>query len=669
MSTGADAGHRLDDHLPDDDHLRTEEQRRLARDHRRLEAMLANSSDTVTLVDADGVVIDTTGARTPVMGYEQEFWDGRSVFDLAHPDDLPGLVESYHRVLASPGEQITMDVRARRSDEDWVHLELTAVNLLDDPSVAGIVLTSRNITERKQVEAELARRRDEALEQARLRTELVARVSHELRNQLHALRGLTELLATTEVPRSVSQLVATAHRQAEQFGHLVEDLLEFSSVDSGRVQPRPAPSWPRQLVADAVAMGRELAADGVVVSGSTSEQVPDVVLVDERRVRQVLANLVSNAAKFTRSGSIEVRAEHESLRGAPAIRWSVRDTGRGIPESERVRIFRAFDQGSAGSASGAGLGLAITDRLVTLLGGVLEVDSTVGAGSRFSVVLPASAPDGGGVDDDHDDDDGMRSGPPPLRPRGHVLVVEDNEVNQLLVAEQLDRLGVRATIVGTGTEALERLACDDIDLVLMDWQLPGLDGVETTRRHRRTEAHGRRVPILGMTASGRPSDRAECLAAGMDDLLVKPVSLADLAAALHPYLGERRTVSRTSDHPGADTDALDTLVDQLGSVAPVRSIVATFLGELDQREAAVLDGVAADDPAALRRAAHTLRSMSATLGALELDELSERLERGEFPPDQDTVEAFTRSVSETRSALEAWLERRPADPVQVPAGR
>lgn len=628
-----------------------EQEQRVSLDqaHRRLEAMLANISDTVTMVDAAGQVIDTTGLHTSIMGYENDYWKQRSVFDLVDHDDLPRLMSAYEQVMASPGEQVTLDLQVLQADGDWADIELTAVNLLDDASVGAIVITSRNITERKRTEVELAAHRDRAVEQARLRSEFVARVSHELRNQLHALRGLTELIATTEVPRSVSQLVETANRQAEQFGYLVDDLLEFSSVEAGRVTAHLQPCWPRQIVADVVTSGRERAVAGVEVVGWTDEDVADVVVTDERRARQVLTNLVSNAAKFTRSGSIEIHLAPAEMDGEPALRWTVRDTGRGIPTSDLERIFQPFEQGSARSTKGSGLGLAITERIVSTLGGRIDVSSTVGQGSEFSVVLPASPTD---EVPDQIERDAAR-----LRPRATVLVVEDNEVNQLLVAEQLARLGVRSVVVGTGTAALEHLAGDhDIGCVLMDWQLPELDGVETTRRFRSSETEGRHLPIIGMTASGRPSDRAECLAAGMDELLVKPVGLAELGRALEPYLGERRSVPRDSVAAvDADTDALDTLVDQLGSVAPVRSILDTFLRELDRREEAVLQGLLLSDADLLRRTAHTLRSMSGTLGANQLDRVSRTLERGEFPPSPETVEEFHRSVRATRTALEGWL--------------
>jgi len=621
---------------------------------RRMQAMLANISDTVTLVDADGQVLDTSGLHAQVMGYGSDFWQGRSIFDLVDPDDLPRLLATRELVLQRPGEQITIDVRVVQADSSWADIELTAVNLLDDPLVVGIVITSRNITARKATEAELARRRDEAVEQSRLRSELVARVSHELRNQLHALRGLTELLGEADLPWSSRRLVDSTHRQTQAFQHLVDDLLEYSRTDAARNPLRPEPTLVRQLLADAAALGRGLGADGVLVEAHSDEEVPDTVVVDGPKVRQVLANLVANAARFTVSGRIVLRVSRCGRRECVGLRWTVTDTGRGIDPSDIERIFEPFDQGShPDRTSGVGLGLAITSGLVDLLGGRIQVDSTPGEGSRFTVEIPFEV---GDELPDRPTHDAVRA-----RGGAHVLVVEDNAVNQMLVAEQLARLGARTTVVGSGIEALDVLAGNDrIDCVLMDWQLPGLDGVETTRLHRSLEPPGERVPIIGMTASGRPSDRSACLSAGMDMMLVKPVGLLELGHALYPYIGERRSQPRAGALGAgapADTDALDLLVDQLGSVAPVVSIVGTFLVELEHRRRAVAESIGSLDAEQLARTAHSLRSTSRTLGAIELDHLSQLLEHSSFPPDPELLGSFEAACDATRSALEGWLER------------
>lgn len=613
-------------------------------DRQRMQALLANITDTVTLVDADGTVLYSTGFHSDVLGFPEDSWRGRSIVELADPADIDNLLLLRQRVLESPGVEIRSEVKVANADGVFQQVELGAVNLLDDPDVRGIVVTTRNVTGRKSIERELAQRRDSAIEEARMRDEFVARVSHELRNQVHALHGLTELLSHADVPASARQLAVSAQRQAEQFEFLVNDLLEYSRMAAADQDVVDRPCIVRQVVGDAESVGRQLARANIQVTSHVDDTVPDVIGLDESRLRQVLMNLLTNAAKFTYDGSIRIDV---TATGTAALAFAVSDTGIGIGPDDVARAFQPFEHvGDDTSGHGAGLGLSITERAVQLLGGSITLESELGHGSVFCVTVPfRAAPNEPSYADDDAD----------LRASVHVLVVEDNEVNQLLVAEQLRRLGARATVAGSGQEALDLLESGELpDCVLMDWQLPGIDGLETTRRIR-ANARTAELAVIGMTASALPADRHACLDAGMNDLLVKPVGLRDLAGALNEW-GRSGTPS-TND--STDVAALDALADDLGSYAPVRSIVSTYLVELDRRCTAIVDGVAAGDAELVRGTAHTLRSTSRTLGARRIDELSTEFETGEFPPSAERVDEFTRVVDETRTALNGWLEAHP----------
>lgn len=509
------------------------------------ERALELAPSALALVGADGRLRWANAAYHRLFGLDPADL-GR--LEHAAAEDRESLVSAHREVLERPGTPVQRDIRVRHADGSLQELEVTAVNLLDDPEVGGIVITSRNITERKWAQTQLAAARDEALEQSRVRAEFVARVSHELRNQLHALRGLTELLATESVPRSVRDLAESAHRQARQFARLVDNLL------------------------------------------------------DGARVRQVIANLVSNAAKYTQTGEIRITLQLGELDGTPSLRFAVADTGRGIAPEHRERIFRPFDQCSRGDPSqGTGLGLSVADRIVSMLGGRIAVDSEPGRGSTFVVDLPFTRPC-----DDGTEEERVR----PLERLVHVLVVEDDEVNQLLVSEQLRRLGAIAIVVGTGAEALKVAASGrPIDCVLMDWQLPGMDGIETTRRLR-ADDRGRSLPVVGLTASATPWNQHACTDAGMDEVLAKPVGLAELGSALRRWVPER---------VDADPDDADTC----------------------------------------RRVARTLRSTSGTLGATGLKDACRDVERGAFPPSADLIAALQRSAAATRQRLEDWIASRP----------
>jgi len=320
-----------------------------------------------------------------------------------------------------------------------------------------------------------------------------------------------------------------------------------------------------------------------------------------RRLAAMLANISDTVTLVDAEGNVlDTTGLRVEILGHPPDFWKERSIFDLVDPTDLPRLLETRDEV-----------LRFPGRQVTIDMRVVQADGTWADIEAFTVEFPVEETD------DVPDDDPV--GVFRLRRDAHVLVVEDNPVNQMLVAEQLARLGARATVVGTGQDALDALHDDhDVDCVLMDWQLPGLDGVETTRRQRATEGPGAHVPIIAMTASSRPSDRSTCLAAGMDEMLVKPVGLHELGAALQPFVGERRSADRatpTGDATiAADVAALDRLAQDLGSVGPVRSIVTTFLTELDHREAAVHDAVDEGDDDLLRRTAHTLRSTSRTWG-------------------------------------------------------
>jgi signal transduction histidine kinase/response regulator of citrate/malate metabolism len=528
----------------------------------------------------------------------------------------------------------------RNVDGGYESIEVHAVNLLDDADVGGIVITSRNITARNTMLAEIAARRDEAIAQADLRTRLIATVSHELRNPLHAMGGLSELLATGELPSEMAGLAATLHRQILGLNRVIDDLLETSRLDIGVIDLQVEPMVLRGLVEDIVLLGRSLAEGRAVeVSASVGASVPNAVVADPSRLRQVLGNLVGNAVKFTDTGHVQLHVRAELVAGAETLVFEVVDTGRGIPAHQLDDVFQPFSTASTGGTRvGAGLGLSIVRQIVDLMGGTTSLSSEVGLGSTFTVRVPlvaAETPDvaaeaGAGAS-------------------VHVLVVEDNPVNQMLAKNQLERLGMVPVIVGSGEEALALIERGNSPrIILMDHQLPGMDGLECTRHIREVEA-GRadRAVIIGVTASAMAADRDACLIGGMDDFLAKPVSLHDLGATLQRWASVTSTTNRQGDNPGHDaaetpTDTrggnavhdapvldhatLEKLADELGGNEVVVMLATTYLDELTARLAILTEAADAGDLTAISRGAHTLKSSSRLLGGLTLGDLCQDTE-------------------------------------------
>lgn len=581
----------------------------------RLSKLIENIDNTISLIDGDGALIETSGNYKEILGYPSQFWAERTIFDLLHPDDAMRVLAMRQSVLDQPGHLVTGEFSVKAADGTYQPLEVHAVNLLDDPDVRGIVITSRNVSEQRQLLNELAESRDDAVAAAQLRSRMVATVSHELRNPLHAMGGLAELLATSGRLDSDSlALTETLRRQIDALQHVVDDLLDESRLSMGSLALRSQPMALVPFVDDVVSLA-QLGVKGkdVQVSAELADGLPPAVMADASRLRQVIGNLVGNAVKFTDAGSVTLKVAAEGAQ----LRFDIVDSGRGIAESELASVFEPFSTATnAGTGSGAGLGLAIVRQLVVLMQGTVQAASSLGVGSTFTVRLPmiaVAAPA-------HEPDDDF------VPARGaRVLVVEDNAVNQLLAKSQLTRLGMQAVIVGSGEAALELLAKGDgPTIVLMDHQLPGIDGLETTRRLRQMEeGTGRRAVVISMTASATLADRAACEAAGMDDFMAKPVGLNTLNDTLTRWLrAERRSRPRRTDDAGGagdiDRAALATLVDELGDADVVAELVRTFLAELRGRRTALTDAATEGDLDAARRVAHTLKSSSLLLGAAEL---------------------------------------------------
>lgn len=650
----------------------------------RFRHLIENISDTITLVDAQGKVVLSTGKLVSILGFPTDFWDDRSLFDLLHPDDVAPMHENMLAILAEPGKEMAGEARVRDAEGNWAVVEVNAVNLIDDPSVQGIVLTTRNITARKQTEADLAEARDQAVRALRMRTEFIASVSHELRTPIHGVLGLAELLVTADLDEEARGLARSISRATESLRMVLDDILDFSKIEVGRLEINHEPVRLREVAQDLEDLFRAQAtAKGIRFVTRKSSDLPEWVMCDGLRVRQVLNNLVGNAIKFTFEGEVTATATREvdADGGTDRVRVEVSDTGIGIDFDKHDRLFEPFSQAhqSTREYGGTGLGLSIARRLVELMGGELDFASTPGQGSTFWFTIPLVEVDDAALADAAQSLGAAESAVRSAR----VMVVEDNPINQLLVLRQLERLGYEAEVFETGLAALDAFPTSAYDVVLMDWQLPGIDGLETTRRLRMWEQeHKRRsTPIVAMTASALPGDRARCLDAGMDDFIAKPVSMATLGRVVQRWSIKARDDAReiadaaalgdgtgpAGDGHGAgpvsalDVAALDRLVEELADPMLVVTVARTYLRELPARVAGIAAAIAADDRTALAAAAHTLKSTSAAVGAVNLSELCLQLEQtarlSSTVALPVTASVLTREATDVEGELEVVIDR------------
>jgi signal transduction histidine kinase/AmiR/NasT family two-component response regulator len=420
--------------------------------------------------------------------------------------------------------------------------------------------TRRLIQQRQRLEALVTERtrdlqdaKQRAEEASRLKSEFLANMSHELRTPMNGLLGMTHLVLNSELTHEQRENLETARSSGESLMVLLNEILDLSKIEAGRMELENACFSLRTLLSE-TARPFELQArrKGLAFHMKVEEGVRDVLVGDPSRLRQVLNNLLGNAVKFTESGSVHLSVNPEFVSGQETVLiFELRDTGIGIPSGQFESIFEAFQQVDSSTTrkyGGTGLGLAISRKLVARMGGRIWLNSEIGKGTTFffnarfqleshgrQPVNSPAAPAEGSVPEQTC----------PLR----ILLVEDNAVNQKLAQRLLQKRGYEVHIASDGNEALRETEHSFYDLILMDIQMPGMDGIQAARAIRQREAGGgARTPILAMTACAMVGDRERCLDAGMDDYLTKPVQPEDLYAKVEEWARASRRSQSTRRH-------------------------------------------------------------------------------------------------------------------------
>jgi len=381
------------------------------------------------------------------------------------------------------------------------------------------------------------RQAKEAAEAAdKAKSELLATVSHELRTPMGAILSMAELLQQTKLDDTQNKYAATLHQSARSLLTVLNDILDFSKLDAGRFELDTAPFDLHDLV-QSIGQGLQARANekGVASGLDIGATCPRFVKGDATRIRQILTNLIDNALKFTSEGSVRLHVSARETSNSFMLRFDVSDTGIGLNRGDQERLFEPYTQGDSATAShygGTGLGLSIARRLVQLMGGEISCESEVGQGSMFWFAISAERVEAGGQATAKN----VKEVESPRRLQGHILVVEDNAVNRMLIGAYLDEFGLTYEMVEAGASAIMALASNTYDLVLMDIMMPELDGVQTTQRVRLLHGPAAEVPIIALTAKAMKGDREKFLASGMNGYVSKPIRGRELHGALAPFL-------------------------------------------------------------------------------------------------------------------------------------
>lgn len=670
----------------------------------RFRVVAENATDLITIRGVDGDLMYASPSAQAITGYTPEELITSPRGSMTVEEDVEKLEQRRDdRQAGRYVETKPLLWRMRRKDGQviWLETSSTSLPLAEGETDHRVMSMSRNVTDRVERERELEAARDRLTRQAEELSELamrleeereraeeanvaksqfLAKMSHELRTPMTGVLGMVDLLNQTSVDESQQDMLNALHRSASALLDLLNDILDVSKIEAGELELETVDFRLSSVLQDVRELFQPvLSTKGLTFTVNVEDTAVDVLHGDPTRLRQVLLNLIGNANKFTESGGVTLNvSQHAELSDQITMRIDVVDTGVGIAAEDQNRLFQPFVQAEAGTTrkyGGTGLGLAICQQLVEAMGGTIWVDSDLGKGSTFSFTVSTMAGDEAKVEDTapivHETkDQAVRA----LR----VLVAEDNTTTQMLLRSMLERNGHSVTTVDNGEEAVAAAQENEFDIILMDMQMPVMDGPQamTTIRRQDNAAAGR--PIIALTADAIREHRQGYVDAGANIVVTKPVNWPILFGEMARLTGAQEPVAKdtTFDEPvdASLVEAGTKMEDQLGRYgehillddamldaleealdrATLQPMVNTFKENMDKYVAELNDLVDGGDLQKSKRTAHALKGLSAQFGASRVSAMARDIE--ESMTDLNEVKSILpllrQSIEETKTVLE-----------------
>ncbi|MBI5331360.1 MAG: response regulator [Betaproteobacteria bacterium] len=668
----------------------------------RHEQILSSAAEGIFGVDPEGNTIFVNDAALGMLGYRRDQLLGHNIHELTHhtrPDGSPFPAHNCatHMVMRDQvPRHASSDVFWRRDGSSFP-VEFHSAPMLSQGKLAGAVVTFQDISQRKAAEEELDRHRNHLeelvlartveLELAKAQAEManlakstfLANMSHEIRTPMNAIIGLTHLLQHGKAAPEQKERLGKINEAAQHLLHLLNDILDISKIEAGKLVLEQTAFDCHDLMQRTCDLVAEKARIKGIALNLETDALPRGLRGDATRLQQALLNYLGNAVKFTEQGRVTLRGRViEEGEGGLLLRFEVADTGVGIPADKHKAIFDAFEQADSSTTrryGGTGLGLAITRNLARMMGGEAGVESAPGQGSVFWLTARLDRVDERDALPEPAHAAASKRLRTPLRKGVRVLVVEDNPINQEVARDLLLQADFIVTTANDGAEAVERARESCFDLILMDMQMPVMDGLEATRAIRRIPACSA-TPILAMTANAFEEDRAACLQAGMNDHVAKPVNPDALFDAIRRWAPDvcidgveaARALPVLCESlqalPGVDLDL--GLRAFRGDPEPYVRMLRLF-AHAHADDVQVLRGLlAGQDRTAARQAVHGLKGVSATLGLAAVQTLAADIERHlrDAPPECDlsSLDASVLRLDASLAAVVAAIRRLPDVP-------
>ncbi len=618
---------------------------------RRHRLFAENVSDVIWTLDFSGRFTYISPSLEQLLGFRWEEGMQLTVADVVTASSLAIAQETLRgiAVAAKAGQRLEsrIELELLRKDGLTVWTDITANGMYDESGqIAGVVGITRDITERRRMEEDLRKAKDAAEAATHAKSRFLASMSHEIRTPMTAILGYADLLMDPTISASSrGNYAATIRRSGEHLLALINDILDFSKIEAGKMSLDVGRCNVVALLADVASMVRPRAeAQGVSFSVEYPGEMPETILTDGARLRQAIVNLAGNAVKFTERGSVRIAASvlPEGIGGQPAVRFEVIDTGIGIREDILPHLFQSFEQGDAAVSlkfGGTGLGLAISRHIAHLLGGDLTAASAWGQGSTFTLTVPA-----GNLQGVH-----MLQHPAEMMQESahkaweltaedlkgvSILLAEDGYDNRELIKTILHAAGAEVETVENGRLAVDRAESESFDLILMDMNMPEMDGYEATRLLR---DHCYEKPILALTANAMAGDSDQCLAAGCNEYLAKPIDRARLIQTIAKHVGKEPAADfrfERREGPGVNgegygvnsEEVFDMIVSQFIDDPDMAEIIQGFVGRLAGQLGAMRQTLADGQHEELRRLAHKLKGAGGSYGYPSLTDACKVLE-------------------------------------------